>query len=214
MPKRIRRADETEFRRKHIEELKKSLEEISGGPVPMGFSEDCPLELQEKFLESVLRFEQAQPVVLFDELLKNGTQLPCPDQIGDGAVHAKLWEVIHRLALLGAYLENTDHLSDRVLYHKLWHEILREPVVILPEDPDYDCFCDLVGGEGGDAAQVWLTHYADDDERRRWAEAWPDDPLPERVRPPYDRDRLLPQPLRRANGGKLVVGNRSRSTGA
>jgi hypothetical protein len=202
MVKRSQRPDETESRRKHIEELRKSLEEISGGPVPMGFSEDCPLELQEKFLESVLRFERAQPVVLFDELQKNGAQLPRPEQIEDGQMHSKLWEVIQRMALLGAYLENTDHLSDRTLYHRLWHEILREPVVILPDDPDYDCFCDLVGGEGGEAVQVWLKHYADEDERRQWKKAWPDDPLPERVRPPYDRDRFLPQPVRRAMSGK------------
>jgi hypothetical protein len=188
---------ESESRRKHIEELKRSLEEISGGPVPIGFSKECPLEIQEKFLESVLRFERATPVVLFDELLTSGAQLPSPDELDDGALHSKLWEVLHRLALLGAYLENTDHLSDRELYTRLWHEILREPVVILPEDPDYDCYCDLVAAGGGtDGIQLWLKYYADDDERQRWAEAWPDDRLPERTPVPYDRDRLLPQPVR------------------
>jgi hypothetical protein len=205
MPKRIRTHEKSETRREHIKELKKSLEQISGGPVPMGFSEDCPLELQEKFLESVLRFERTQPVVLFDKLQKDGARLPSPEELEDGAVHATLWEVIHRMAILGAYLENTDHLSDRTLYHKLWHEILREPVVILPDDPDYDCFCDLVGGEGRNALQIWLKHYADDDERQRWQEAWPDNPLPEQARPPYDRDRFLPQPFRRARAGTRGV---------
>ena len=29
------------------------------------------------------------------------------------------------------YLENTNHLSDRELYAHLWHETLREPVVLM-----------------------------------------------------------------------------------
>jgi hypothetical protein len=49
--------------------------------------------------------------------------------------------------------------------------------------------------------QFWLKYYADDDMRRRWSEAWPDDPMPERAAKPYDRDRYLPQPSLRTGSG-------------
>jgi len=36
----------------------------------MQFSEDCPDEIKEKFMESVLAFEEVKPVSPFDELVK------------------------------------------------------------------------------------------------------------------------------------------------
>ncbi len=186
--------DATEAHRRRIRELKKQLEEIAGGPVPMGFSEHCPLAVQERFLEHVVRYEQTAPVVLIDELSRQGMDLPEPDRLDDAQLHVKLWEVLQRLALLGAYLRNTNHLSDRELYGRLWYEVLRDPVVILPDEPDYDCFCDLAAGGRDEDVQLWLKYYADDEDRRRWSEAWPDDPLPERAAPPCDRDRHLPRP--------------------
>ncbi|HLJ25854.1 MAG TPA: hypothetical protein VKY85_04025 [Candidatus Angelobacter sp.] len=42
--------------------------------------------------------------------------------------------------------------------------------------------------------QLYLKYYADDDWRRHWHENFPNDPLPAREDPPYDRDRLLPKP--------------------
>lgn len=35
-------------------------------------------------------------------------------------------------------------------------------------------------------------YYADEVERHRWLEEWPEDPLPEPEKPLYDRDRRLP----------------------
>ena len=46
---------------------------------------------------------------------KMGIALPAPEELTDAQLSAKLWEVIEALAFLGAYLEHTDHLSDREL---------------------------------------------------------------------------------------------------
>jgi hypothetical protein len=40
---------------------------------------------------------------------------------------------------------------------------------------------------------IFLKYYADDAERRRWHEEFPDEPLPPRASLPYDRDRNLPR---------------------
>lgn len=52
---------------------------------------------------------------LCDTLAEIGIALPPPEDLTDGQLSAKLWEVIEALAFLGAYLEHTDHLSDREL---------------------------------------------------------------------------------------------------
>ncbi len=60
MPVFDSRARRREARNRHIEELKEKLELIAGEPVPMGFSEHCSDELKERFLESVVAFEEAE----------------------------------------------------------------------------------------------------------------------------------------------------------
>jgi hypothetical protein len=39
-----------------------------------------------------------------------------------------------------------------------------------------------------------MKYYADEQWRRRWQEDFPDFTMPDHEDPPYDRDRLLPQP--------------------
>ena len=69
-----------------------------------------------------------------------------------------LWEVIHALAGLGTYLHSTDHLSDRELYTHLWSESLREPTVIMPENPDFAYHIDLVGSGSDEDTFLYLKH--------------------------------------------------------
>lgn len=61
-------------------------------------------------------------------------------------------------------------------------------------------FIDLVGSGSEEHIFLHLKHYADEEQRRIWLEDWPDDPMPDHEDPPYDRDRLLPQPEARKNG--------------
>jgi hypothetical protein len=52
----------------------------------------------------------------------------------------------------------------------------------------------LIGGGSEADIALYLKYYADEDERPRWIQEWPDDQLPDREPPPYDRDRRLPRP--------------------
>lgn len=133
---------------------------------------------------------------LFDALTESGVSLPRPDRLDDARLTAKLWEVIEALARHDTFLENTDHLSDRQLYAELWNDLLRdEPFEPVPEGVGRGLFIiDLVGSGSEEDIHLLLKHYADERFRQDWQKDWPDDPIPDHEDPPYDRDRLLPQP--------------------
>jgi hypothetical protein len=184
---------EQEERAIRIQKLKREVEELAGGQMFSGGSDDCPPEIEEQFWEYVLAFERAESIPLFDRLVKGGLSLPSPDELDDSQLTAKLWEVIYGLALLGTYLHNTNHLSDRELYAHLWNDSLREGAVQLPDNPDFAHHIDLIGSGSEEDNFIYLKYYADEDERRRGAEEWADDPLPDHEQPPFDRDRRLPE---------------------
>ena len=148
-------------------------------------------------------FDEQEERSLFDDLTEAGFSLPPPDGLDDAQLTAKLWEVIDALALRRTFLYNTDHLSDRQLYAELWSDVLREPFVPTPVPEDIGeafFFIDLVGSGSEEHHFLQLKHYADEEYRRIWLEDWPDDPMPDHEDPPYDRDRLLPQPASKKSG--------------
>ncbi len=128
----------------------------------------------------------------FTMLIDAGVELPAPETMEDDGLTAKLWEVIHELAERQVYLINTDHLSDRDLYAHLWSETLHEWIPLLPFD-DMVCTIDLVGSGSEEHINLYHRFYADEQHRRDWAEHFPDDEMPPREKPPYNRDRLLPK---------------------
>jgi len=175
-----------------IEKLKQQAEALAGGKVKSGFSPDCPPEMQETFWKQVLAFEATPAVEPLQKLLESGMTLPPPDALENAALTITLWEVIHGLASIGVYLYFTDHLSDRELYVRLWRDVLRDPMELTNDDGSA-WHVDMSVGGSEDDSLVYLKYYADDDARRRWAQEWPDDPLPPAENPPFDRDRHLPQ---------------------
>jgi hypothetical protein len=176
-----------------IERLKQQAAAMSGGRMVSGISLDLPPEIEEQFWKNVLAVENAPEAVPFDELLRRGMALPPPEELDDVALVAKLWDVIRGLEDLGVYLEFTNHLSDRQLYVSLWSRILREPMAISPEDLDSAWQIDVsAAASDDDGIDVYLTYYADEEDRRQWADEYPDDQLPEPKPLPYDRDRHLP----------------------
>jgi hypothetical protein len=157
-------------------------------------------DLEKDFLDYVAVFESETPKDLSVLLPEAGVSLPPPDDLSDSELSVKLWEVINMLALLGTFLHSTDHLSDRELYTELVTEILREPMVLMPDNAAFACHIDMIGSGSEEHNNLYMKYYADEKTRRRWLKDWPDDVLPDPEKPPYDRDRLLPQAESRRDG--------------
>jgi len=161
---------------------------------------DDPDDLHDVFMAQVEAYESTEPQCLFDVLQATGISLPPPEALDDAAITTKLWEVIHGLSLLGTFLHSTDHLSGRELYAVLWRDLLREPAVLMPENPDFAYHLDVIGSGSEEDTLLYLKYYADEETRQAWLKDWPEDGLPEHEDPPYDRDRRLPQAESRRDG--------------
>jgi hypothetical protein len=176
-----------------VNELKCRIEEVTGEPVGGWESEDCPPEIREAFLGSVLAFESAPDTTLEDRLRCAGVELPPLEQMDDAALSAKLDEIFQTLARFCVFFSNTDHLSDRELYTHLVEESFREITKEMPPELGYHEHYDILGGCSEEDIYLRHKYYADEEERQHWAEEWPEDEMPPHEDPPYDRDRFLPQ---------------------
>ena len=139
-----------------IRNLKKQSEELTAEQMVCDKPSRCPAEIKEKFWEYVAAFEQATWNQPFQVLIESGISLPSPDELDDSQLTAKLWEVVNALSLLRVYLQHTDHLSDRELYDQLWNDLLREEMVLQPDNADF-------ASGGGDRAAGHATHHWADD---------------------------------------------------
>jgi hypothetical protein len=182
--------DEEPDQEKRIEKLKAQLEDL-GGDIsdPSGLSSD----MEEEFLKHILAFETAEPTSLLQWLENAGQNVPAPEELDDAQLHAKLWEVIRRMASLGAYLHNTNHLSDRELYTYLFEEGLREDAVLFPDNPGYVYGLDLLGSGSEDDMQLYMKYFADEQYRAEWKTQFPELDFPPHEDPPFDRDKDLPR---------------------
>jgi hypothetical protein len=187
--------DEDDVKREErIAELKREAQELAGGEMAAGGMEDTPPEVEEGFWKHVVDYEKAPWTTNFKQLEEAGIELPAPETLNDEQITKKLWEVIHGLALLRVFLDDTDHLSDRELYTALWSDLLREEVKALPPDPDGAWHLSPIGSGSEDDTYLQMKYYADEKWREMWMKDVPDYVMPEHEDPPYDRDRLLPQP--------------------
>jgi len=183
-PKQLKRID----REIRINELKAQAEEPAGEEITGWESPDCPPDLAEQFWEHVVAFEQSPDSTHIDNLRERGLELLPPDKLTNAQLHAKLWEVIEALAESNAFLLSTNHLSDRELYERLYSDVLNESTY-----PGMDCYLDLVSSGSEEDIEAWLRYYADAETRAQWKRDFPETKLPPREKPPYDRDRKLPQ---------------------
>ena len=181
-------------RHKRMEDLKRHAEELCDGQMKIESLDDCPAEAEEAFWKQLVDYEEAPWATNFHQLERASVSLPPPDSLKDKELTAKLWEVIHKLALLRVFIEETDHLSDRELYTHLWIDSLREETKALPPASNSACHILMLGGGSEEDNRLYLKYYADDASRQLWQEEFPNDPIPRHEDPPYDRDRVLPKP--------------------
>jgi len=151
-------------------------------------------EVEEGFWKHVVEYEEAPWTTHFQQLERAGVSLPPPESLNDQELSAKLWEVINKLAQLRIFLEDTDHLSDRELYTTLWKNELREETKDILMDQDSACHYQLLSSGSDEDTFLYLKYFADEEWRAHWLKEFPDYVIPEHEDPPYDRDRLLPQP--------------------
>ena len=182
--------DEELSQEERLAKLRQQIERLGGCTMSLG---EMPAEMEEDFLRHVLEYETAEPISLLQLIENSGMEVPAPNSLDDNALTIKLEEVIDRMASLGAFLLHTNHLSDRELYGYLYREALREETVFFPESPNWAFINDVTGSGSDEDNQLYLKYYANEEYRRQWARDWPDDRMPEREDPPFDRDRFLPQ---------------------
>lgn len=187
-------ADE-DSQRQRIEKLKQEVAELAGGEMISWVNETVPLDLQEQFWRNVLSFEKSAGedrsyFVPIEALREDGVEFPSASELDDEAVVEKLWTVIRAMARRHWYLVHTDHLSDRELYTVLTEDILAEET--MDALPEANLILDVLGSCSPEDIEIALKYYYDEDERRHWAESFPEDEVPEAETLPYDRDRHLP----------------------
>ncbi|MDF3130006.1 hypothetical protein P0Y35_12430 [Kiritimatiellaeota bacterium B1221] len=172
--------------------LKKRLKELGGDEF---YNVPCmDRETELTFLEQVYAIEAEPTVTYAHQLIAKGVELPSPDTMDDDTLSCKLWEVIHGLADLRVFLENTGHLTDRELYQQLWTDALNEFTWDMSHCCNGAMHLDLLGSGSEEDTRIWLASYADDIQREEWATQFPDESLPAKQKPVCERDQILPKP--------------------
>jgi len=175
---------------KRIEKLKAQLETLGEG---LSDHSGLSADMEEEFLKHILAFETAETTSLLQWLENAGQDVPPPGELDDAQLHTRLWQVINRMASLGAYLHNTNHLSDRELYTYLFEDGLREDAVLFPDNPGYVYGLDLLGSGSEEDMQLYMKYFADEAYRAEWKEDFPELEMPPHEDPPFDRDKDLPK---------------------
>ena len=156
-----------------------------------------PKEFKESYEEYARKmdlFMDGPTTTYFEQLRGAGIELPEPEAVSDADIRTKLWEVIAGLEKLRAFFEQTNHLSDRELYAKLWYETLRGETPAIDEIGFTADLGLLRPGEDDADTTLYLKYYADEIERERWHSDFPEDEIPAHEDPPFNRDDLLPGP--------------------
>lgn len=139
--------------------------------------------------------EDAEWMPARDILGKFGFTPLRPAEVSDEGLRGRLWELIYALAGRRIFLNSTDHLDDRTLYTWL-DTFLDKDCADCPLEARSNLNVEVsdVANGGNEATQTWLRFYATEQERSIWQNNLGGGPLPPRERPPYDRDRFLPEP--------------------
>jgi hypothetical protein len=176
-----------------VRQLLNQLDEITDGQMVFEGTTDLPAGVEVSFLEHMIRYETAPQTTWLEKLKSVGYDMPDPGQVSEPAIGLELWQVIQRLSEVRVFLYNTNHLSERALYEKLFFDLLAVDVPDLSMDEHSAYHIDLLGSGSEEDVSLWLTYYADENERADWQKENPNEHLPTRIKPPFERDHLLPK---------------------
>ena len=95
---------------------------------------DAPSDNKEEFYWTmVYDLEMAPTCTTRALLLEQGIVSVPPHELSSSQdLHDELWTIIEAMSKCGIYLLNTDHLTDRDLYCRLYYRILDESVRMMP----------------------------------------------------------------------------------
>ncbi len=127
-----------------------------------------------------------------DVLRTKGITAPDGATLDDESLRVKLWEIVNAMASIGMYLDSTDHMSDRELYRFLVTDALCEETILPAAGSDGGWHISPIGGCSEEDNDIYLRYYADEDMRQHWQSSF-GEPIPPKEKPPWDRDRFLPQ---------------------
>ena len=160
--------------------------------MPDKLSKNAEADSYAEYERKMLLFENGPTTTHFQQLIEKGVELPEPDLVGDDDIRTKLWEVLAGLGELRVYLDHTDHLSDRELYARLWHDTLRSDVPAIDEI-GFSHHVELVLCTGDEPeTSIYLRYFADDEWRTNWRKDNPGYDMPPAADPPFNRDCLIP----------------------
>jgi hypothetical protein len=94
-------------------------------------------------------------------------------------------ELLERLAFLGIVVEFGDHLTDRELYGWLTEGDRFDAQITLLGDTSIHFA--VIGSGSDEDNRIYLTFYASKNDRAYWKAQFPDEELPPRKTPPFDR---------------------------
>lgn len=163
-------------------------------------TESLTLKQQERFWKHILALHAEEEEIPLGEMIyrKSGLLFPALEKILDEQqLTSKLWDLIHALAQVRYFLQNTDHLSDSQCYHLLRDQILTSTGFDQAADCEWNTTLSLDDygiPEEMDSETVTLTYYATDEERAEWQAYHPDKELPPKKKTPFSRDAQLPVP--------------------
>ncbi|MGA7615778.1 MAG: hypothetical protein WBX15_11435 [Thermoanaerobaculia bacterium] len=92
------------------------------------------------------RVPPIRPVIPLNAVKRSGLKVVATNRIKDEALQETLTELLQRLAMLGMYVQNTNHLTDRELYVRLVDDVLRRKAILVAY-PGYGCIIDMKAEE-------------------------------------------------------------------
>jgi hypothetical protein len=178
-----------------IAELQAELASLTGEPISRHLAEDADDE-SDRMIEDLEAIESGLEMPLYDILQqrRNFTPVPLARLKHPIDVGENLWLLLYALASIRVFIYDTNHLSDDELYAVLLHKALTDSTTILPEGSGWNCrisICEITDSHDPHQS-CYLRFYADEETRQWIAAEYPDNPMPAKEEPPFERDFYLP----------------------